>query len=118
VHSAIRDGLIPATSGLALLAYLAFLTQHLPMGILRLMFSVAVLLLLGLTAGATMKSELGAKLGLILLVPAIHFAYDGIDPAKASLSVLMYVIEAAVLWVGISVTHFLRRRHKIDAPAA
>lgn len=94
---------------LALVAYLAFVAQHLPTGILRLVFSVAVLLLLGVIAGATMKAELRAKLGLILLVPAIHFVYDGIDPASTSLSVLMYVIDVAVLWVGIWVTPFRRK---------
>lgn len=114
-----RDVLIASAAGVCLLAYVMLMAEHIPGGLVRLFVSLGFVLILGILAGATMKSSFGRKAGFILIVPAVHLLYDGIDPAKAALSVLWYLAEALLLWIGLLITHLiLTKWGKTGVPAA
>ena len=119
MHSTGRDVLVAVAGGLSLVAYSAYLVQHVPMGLTRLLISLSLVLLIGLVAGASMKGSLVAQVGVILLVPFAHFLYEGVDAAKPTLSVIWYVAELLLLWIGLLIAHFVfRRQHGTNAPAA
>jgi hypothetical protein len=104
--------LIAAAAVVIFLTYAEVLAKFLPGGHTRTLISIGVLVVVGLGAGALMRSNLLGKLAFMALVPIAHFLLAGIDPAKPGLSYLIAVIELACLGIGVTMTHFLvRKRH-------
>ena len=92
------------------LIYAVFLTEYISPGTPRIAVTVALLLVLGALSAAIMNGGLLVKVLFLIAVPAAHIIYEGIDPAKPSLNLLVGVIELVCIWVGAAVGHLASRR--------
>jgi hypothetical protein len=92
------------------LTYIGFVTGFIAPGVPRIATTITVLVVLGFASGALMKAQLLPKLGLLAVVPVLHILYEGIDPAKPTLNILVGVIELGCIWFGGLLGHLVYRR--------
>lgn len=107
-----KNAIVAAVSVIVFMAYVVLVMALLPMGIARAIITVAVLLCVGLCSAAVMSGPLKAKLLFLLAIPIIHIAYEGLDPAKPALTVIVGVVELLCLWIGAGLGHLVPFRHR------
>jgi len=118
MHERLLNVLVVAACAAVFLIYIAFVTSHIAPGISRIVTTISVLVALGLLSGLSMRGGLLAKLGFLIVVPILHIAYEGIDPAKPTLNLLVGAIELGCIWLGAAVGHLVRRRQSSSQAAA
>src|SRR6267378_3258734 len=96
----VTNCLIAAGCSVVFLIYIVFIAGYMPLGISRMIITAALLVFLGVLSGCIMIGALPVKLIPLLLLPVIHIAYEGIDPAKPILSYLFGAVEVLCLWLG------------------
>lgn len=93
------------------LIYILFVTKFIAPGGPRIATTVLVLAGLGFSSSILMRGHLLPKLGLLVVVPVIHVAYEGLDPAKPTLNLLVGTVELGCIWIGAVLGHFVRRKN-------
>jgi hypothetical protein len=100
--------LLACTAGF--LIYILLITNFIAPGGPRIAITVIVLASLGFSASMLMRGPLLAKLGMLIVVPVIHIAYEGLDPAKPTLNLLVGAVELGCIWIGAVLGHLVRRK--------
>jgi hypothetical protein len=77
------------------------------MGITRPAITAVLLVAIGFCSAAVMTGPLSAKLLLLLIVPTIHIVYEGLDPAKPALTVIVGFVELLCIWIGAALGHLV-----------
>jgi hypothetical protein len=57
-----------------------------------------------------MKGGFLQKLAFVIAVPVVHIIYEGFDPAKPTLNLLVGLIELACIWLGVGIAHLISRK--------
>lgn len=102
-----RNAVVAALGAVAFMVYIVFVVAVLPMGLARPTITAVLLLVVGFCSAAVMTGPLNAKLLLLLIVPLIHIVYEGLDPAKPALTVIVGVVELLCLWIGAALGHLV-----------
>jgi len=92
------------------LIYAIFLTAYIPPGTLRVAVTVALLVVLGALSAPSMSGSLAAKILFLIAVPVVHIIYEGIDPAKPSLNIVVGLVEFVCISIGATAGHIANRK--------
>jgi hypothetical protein len=104
----LSDWVVAVICVVIFMVYIIFVTNYLPLGVPRAIITATLLVVLGFLSAVVMTGRLWLKLLLILAVPVVHIAYEGIDPVKPSLNLVVGVVELMCLWIGVTIGHFVR----------
>jgi len=105
----LRNTLAVAVCAAIFLIYIVLVAPYIAPGTSRIISTVGVLVVLGFLTAPAISGSLLVKLLVLVFVPVVHIVYEGVDPAKPTLNLLVGLIELACIWLGAGLGHLVRR---------